>query len=64
MLNTLWEVNYADDIAADEAGHVAAVIAGIFMFGAALVAIYSRLDGKGRFYPEIYEGFLFIVLFL
>ena len=46
------------------AGHVAAVIAGIFMFGAALVAIYSRLDGKGRFYPEIYEGFLFIVLFL
>ncbi|MBQ6587047.1 MAG: hypothetical protein IJI01_00035 [Butyrivibrio sp.] len=29
-----------------------------------IIAIYARLDGHGRFYPTIYEGFLFIGLYL
>lgn len=29
-----------------------------------IIAIYARLDGKGRFYPTIFEGFLFIGLYL
>ena len=29
-----------------------------------IVAVYARLDGRGRFYPTIYQGFLFIGLYL
>ena len=37
---------------------------GIFMLIVTVLGIYTRIDKKGRFYPDIAEAFLFIALFL
>ncbi len=37
---------------------------GIFMLVVTILGISTRVDGKGRFYPEVAEVILFIVLFL
>ena len=36
----------------------------LLMIVVTILGIYTRVDGKGRFYPEIFEGILFVVLFL
>ena len=44
--------------------NVAITILGIFLIVITGISIYTRLDGKGRFYPEIFEGLLFAALLI
>ena len=43
---------------------VALAVSIIIMTVVTILGIYTRVDGKGRFYPEIFEGALFVVLFI
>ncbi len=43
---------------------IGTVIGVLFMLIVTVIGIYTRLDGKSRFYPEIFEGAIFILLFI
>ncbi len=44
--------------------NVGLAISVVLMTVVAILGIYTRVDGKGRYYPEIFEGLIFIVLFV
>lgn len=51
-------------IAGVSLANVSTVVSVLFMIVVTVLGIYTRVDSKGRFYPEIYEGALFVLLFI
>ncbi len=52
------------DIAGVAMASVALAVSILIMTVVTILGIYTRVDGKGRFYPEIFEGGLFIISFI